>query len=140
VSLKDGRIELHVNEIGAMVQGVINTANRLCQHTTESARKVYSEAIANADKIRNDCIANLGAMKILADLTGGFTDQSDAIKDEARDTYIREGVLESDIGYAEWAVEWWATQKHHKMVAVLSGIVRDEAFSQFLRDRSFRDL
>ncbi|KAK9374427.1 uncharacterized protein V1513DRAFT_77718 [Lipomyces chichibuensis] len=48
VSKREGRIELHVNDISASVQAIVHTANKNCQEKCEDA-KAYKDLIKLAE-------------------------------------------------------------------------------------------
>jgi len=138
VSMRDGRIELHVNDISAAVQAVVNTANKECQTSTEEAARCYKEAITEAERLKASKLTDLGSLILLGTLMGGIKDQSDSVKSEAVAAYKAAEVDPESIPFDQWAAEWWSTVRYERVVLALEGMVSSESFSTFFRDRLFR--
>lgn len=140
LSMKDGRIEIHLNEIVAAIHSTRNHANRLCQNETEHARKLYNEAVKQAVSKRDAELATLGPLTTLSDLTGSYISQSDRIKSESRKVWSQIPQDERPEDFLEWAQVWWMSEKTSQMATTLESLKTTPEFVKFFTNRwSFRE-
>lgn len=140
LSMKDGRVEIHINEVVAAIHMTRNEANRVCQKKTEEAQKVYKAAVAEAVNKRDHVIQQLGPLVQLADLTGSYVSQSDKIKQDSRNVWKQIPDDEKPEDFKEWAQVWWTSEKSSRMSLTIESLKNTPEFQDFfLNHWSFRN-
>jgi len=135
LSMKDGRVEIHINDIVASIHLIRNEANRVYQKGSEAAAALYKTTLADLAKVRDEKVKDLGPLTKLADLTGSFADQEDSIKEKARIAYSNLSDEQKDLPFSTWANEWWATMRGAELRATFSALCDSETFRVFFTSR-----
>ncbi|KAK9257596.1 hypothetical protein V1519DRAFT_464402 [Lipomyces tetrasporus] len=103
VSMREGRIKLHTNDISASVQALRG----------RGSAKVYKEALRAYEETKQNKLAALGGPRVSRRLMmSSFKDQPNSIKDEAANEYKLKGVDAMLIPYDTWAADCWATVRY----------------------------
>jgi hypothetical protein len=133
---KDGYINIHVNDIIAMVQTKIGKINSEHQRRTEVASKLFKSTIESLDNARKQLLDAMEPMKELSTLTGSYNVQSELVKEEAEKEFLAtKEDLDPNILFTDWVSEWWGRKKFEYILSEINSKRGDPVFLRTFRDR-----